>query len=219
MPSKRISIAQLIMVVALAAVNLAIARATPWEIASFPTIWVVMGILDLLAIWKLILRRSFRAFHYTFLILQLVSFVLMANLVATESFHPLAPFVRWYQQLSDKPANLRSRMVGIIFRGEIWATAFLSFALAWAVGLLAAWLERRHNWDIAAFWRGALLGVLTVVLPATIDDAAHDWVPLKTYSLRWIGRMILLAAGLILGGLLGLSRLKSRTPRTDGQVG
>jgi hypothetical protein len=64
MPSKRVSIAQVMMIVALAAGNLAIARATPWEIVSVPTIWVALGILaaglflgGLLGVSKLKSRR------------------------------------------------------------------------------------------------------------------------------------------------------------------
>jgi hypothetical protein len=208
---RRLSIAQVMMVVALAAVNLAIARALPWGVVSFPTIWVVMGMLDFLIVWKLILRRSLRAFHYTFLIVLFVSFFVLATLVATERLHPLGLLVRWYQQLSNEPANLRS-LAGLIWNGEIWSTALLGGALACAAGLAAAWLERRRGWDIAAFWRGALIGVLIAGLLATIEDAARGWEVLETYSIRWIGRMLLLAVCLVLGGLVGLSKLKSNPP-------
>jgi hypothetical protein len=208
MSGKRVSIAQVMMFVALAAVNLAIARATPWEIVSFPTLWVMLGILDFLIVWKLILRRSFRAFQYTFLIVLFVSFIVFANLAAMERIHPLGPFVRWYQHLSNDPRDLRS-ISGYIAIAELWSTAFLSAALAAAVGLLAAWLEWRRDWDIAAFWRGALIGVLIAGLLAMIEDKAHGWEVLETYSFRWIGRMLLLTVCLILGGLMGLSKLKS----------
>ena len=65
-------------------------------------IWVVMGILDFLIVWKLILRRSLQAFHYTFLIVLFVSFFVLATLVATERLHPLGLLVRWYQHLSRR---------------------------------------------------------------------------------------------------------------------
>jgi hypothetical protein len=208
MRGKRASIAQVMMLIALAAVNLAFARAANWELVIIPTLWVVMGILDFLVAWKLILRRSFRAFHYTFLIVLFVSYVVMANLVATDRLLPLGLVVRWYQQLSGEKTNGIS-LVGFLHNGEFWAVCVLSFALAWAIGLAAAWLERRRDWDIAAVWRGALIGALIFMLVATIDDKAHGWVVLETYSIRWIGRMLLLAVGLILGGLMGLSKLKS----------
>ena len=153
MLGKRVSIAQVMMLVALAATNLAIARASPWEIVIYPTLWVTLGILDFLIVGKLILRREFRAFHYTFLIVLLVSFIVFANLVASERVHPLGPLIRWYQHLSNDPTNLRS-IAGFIFLAEIWSTAFLSTALAIAVGLLAAQARAAPGWDIAAFWRG-----------------------------------------------------------------
>jgi hypothetical protein len=68
MTAKRASIGEVMIVVALAAVNLAVLRATPSGIIEFPPIWVLLGLIDFLIFWKLILRRPLRAFHYTFLI-------------------------------------------------------------------------------------------------------------------------------------------------------
>ena len=42
----RLTISQVMKLVALAAVNLAVARAAPWEIVIFPPIWVVLGTID-----------------------------------------------------------------------------------------------------------------------------------------------------------------------------
>jgi hypothetical protein len=217
MSGNRASIGQLMMVVALVAVNLAIVRATPWGVVNFPTIWVVMGILDFLIEWKLILRRSFRAFHYTFLIVLLVSFFVLANLVATERIHPLGPFVRLYQHLSNEPGDLRS-IAGYISLAEIWSTAFLGAALACAAGFVAGWLERRRAWDIAAFWRGALIGVVIGGLLATIDDAAHGWAVPEAYSIEQGRRILIQLVCLFLGGLMGLSKLKSSKPVAEDRV-
>jgi hypothetical protein len=217
MSTKRASIAQVMMIVALAAVNLAIAHATPWEIVTYPSLWVVMGLLDFLVVWKLILRRSFRAFHYTFQIVFVIAFFVMANLVATERLSPLGLLVRWYQHLSAEKTNSIS-LLGFVRIGEFWAVGFISFALAWAVGWVAAWLERRRDWDIAAFWRGALIGFLIAGLLATIDDMASGGLPLETYSIRWTGRMVLLGAGMILGGWMGLSWLKSSRTEPEGPI-
>ena len=207
--AKRLSIAQVMMVVALAAANLAIARATPWEVVTFPSIWVVLGIFDFLIIWKLILRRSLRAFHYTFLVVLLVGFFVMANLVATERFRPLGLMIRVYQQVSGEQAN-RNALGRFVHEPEIWLVAFLSLALACAVGWFAAWLERRRGWDIAAFWRGALLGLCIATLLATIDDKVHGWAVPERYSIRWLSRAFLLTVCLILGGPIGLWKLSSR---------
>ena len=61
----RYSIGLVMMSVALAAVNLALARATPFEIVIYPSVWVVLVSIDFLIVWKLLLRRPFRAFPLT----------------------------------------------------------------------------------------------------------------------------------------------------------
>jgi hypothetical protein len=214
MSAKRGSIAQVMMVIALAAVNLAILRASPWELVSYPTIWVFLGAIDFVTFWKLILRRSLRAFHYTFLIVLVIAFVVMANLVATERFAPLGLLVRWYQQHAE--ANTIRNWHGLIWIGEFWMACFLSLMLASALGLVAAWLERRRGWDIAAFFRGALVGYGIAGLLATIARAA--WGGAEPPSVL-IGVRVTLVACLILGGRMGLSRLKSSSPVQESQSG
>jgi hypothetical protein len=212
MSAKRISISQVMMVVALAAVDLAVIRAVPSDGAAYPGLCVFLGSIDFLIVWKLILKRSLRAFHYTFLIVFVIGFMVMANLVATERLRPLGLLVRWYQQLAAGKTNHISR--GFLWIGEFWMACSLSFTLACAIGFVAAWLERRRNWDIAAFFRGALVGFGIFTLFALIDEAASGWTLLS--SVRLIGRLVVLAVCLILGGLMGLSRLKSTGPGGEG---
>jgi hypothetical protein len=85
-----------------------------------------------------------------------------------------------------------------------------------AIGLVAAWLERRRGWDIAAFFRGVLIGFVVANVLATIDGALWGWVA-ESRS-RWIGRWVLLGICLLLGGLMGLTRLKSNTHGRELQV-
>jgi hypothetical protein len=72
MSARRAAIAQVMMVIALTAVSLAIVRVTPMEIVTFPSIWVVLGTIDFVILWKLILSRSLRGFHYEFLIIVVI---------------------------------------------------------------------------------------------------------------------------------------------------
>jgi hypothetical protein len=213
MSAQRASIAQVMMVVALAAVNLAVTRATPSEIVTYPTIWVLLGSIDFLIFWKLIVKRSLRAFHYTFLIVFVVAFFVLAIFVTTERLHPLGLLVRWYQQLTGEKTNGIS-LLGFLRIGEVWMACFLSFALACATGLVAACLETRRGWDIAAFWRGALVGFGIANLLAIIDGAVWGWV-VESLA-RMIGHLVLEGFCVIVGGLIGLSTLKSSTPA--GQV-
>jgi hypothetical protein len=206
--AKRTSIAQVMIVVAIVAVNLGLLRVTPVEIATYPTIWVLLGTIDFVVIWKIVLTRALRAFHYTFLIVFVIAYLVLANSAAMERIHPLGLLVRWYQQLAGEKTNLIS--LGWLRIGEIWMACFLSLALACAIGSVAAWLETRRSWDIAAFFRGAIVGLGIVMVLATIDDAV--WGSVADSPARLIGRWVLLGACLILGGLMGLSRMKSSRP-------
>jgi hypothetical protein len=206
MPVNRVSIGQAMMVVALAAVNLTVTRAAPPEVATFPTIWIFLGSIDFLIVWKLILARPLRAFHYTFLIVFIIAFLVLANLVATERFLPLDLLVRWYQHLTGEKTISIARGPHAI--GEFWTVCFLSAVLGWGIGLVAAWLERRRGWDIAAFFRGALVGYPIACLLAIIEGAVWGREPAS--PVRLIGRLVLMGVCLILGGVMGLSRLRSR---------
>jgi hypothetical protein len=213
--AKRASISQVMMVVALTAVNLAMLRATPVEIVTFPSVWVVLGMIDFVILWKLILTRSFRAFHYTFMVVFVIAYFVMALVVTTERFLPLGLLVRAYQQLAGEHANVISP--GNFWFDEVWFAALLSFSMAWGLGLGAAWLERRQNWDIAAFFRGALVGFGTAVLLLTLADVAARGgiVAFARLSVR----LVVLAVCLILGGRMGLSRLKSSTSDREDRSG
>jgi hypothetical protein len=140
----------------------------------------------------------------------------MATLVATERFRPLSPLVRWYQHLTGERTDSISLSRGFHGLGDFWMAGFLSLMLGSAIGLVAAWLERRRGWDIAAFLRGALIGFVVANVLARIDGALWGWVVVSRS--RWIGRWVLLVVGLLLGGLMGLTRLKSNTPGREGQL-
>jgi hypothetical protein len=207
MSAKRISISQVMMVVALAAVNLAVMRAARVDLLMMPVpCWIPLGFIDFLIIWKLILTRSLRAFHYTFLIVFVVAFCVMAILVDTGRLYPLGLLVRWYHHLTGAKTNSISLAVFLRF-GELWMAVFLSFTLACAIGLVAACVERRRGWDIAAFLRGALIGLgISYLLSAVAHAAWGGAEPLFVQRIETAS----LGVGLIVGGSLGLARLKSK---------
>lgn len=207
MTAKHTSIAQTMLVVALVALNLGAIRACPKGIVEFPTFWVFLGVLDFLAIWKLILKRPLQAFHYTFLVVFVMAWIFMANLVATERFNPLRLLVRWYQMLASENENVVAFVDSCC--SKFLMACFLSFMLACILGIVAAWLERCRSWDIAAFHRGAFTGFALANLLALIDGAVWGWVVVS--PARMLGRLVLLGTCVVLGGLLGISRLKSNT--------
>lgn len=205
MSAKRASIAQMMLVVALVGMNLGTVCALPSDVTRFSTTWIFMGAIDFLIFWKLILARSLRAFQYMFLVVLVMAWIALANLVATERFHPLSLLVRWYPQVAK--GNSIGIPLGPIDIGEFWVTCSLSLALASGAGSVAAWLEKRRNWDIAAFFRGAFVGFAVANLLALLVGAARGWevIPQR----HWLGRLIVVASCVLAGGLMGLSKLKS----------
>ena len=137
----------------------------------------------------------------TFMIVFVIAYFVMANFVATERLHPLGLLVRVYQQLAGEETN-RIALAGFLRFGEIWMAAFLSFILAWALGLGAAWLERRRNWDIAAFFRGALVGFGTAAVLLTVADVAARG-GIVSFA-RLSVRLVLLGVCMIVGGQDGV---------------
>ena len=201
------------IVIALVAVNLALLRAAPIQMIVIPFPWILLGIVDYLLIWKCVLRRPFRAMHYTFLIVFVVAFVVLANLVDRTGFRLLGLIVGWYQRLNgDQTQSMFLRE--FVSLGEFWMAALLGLSIAYAAGLLAAWSERRRGWDIAALLRGTLIGfgVANVLI---IADQVTFGQP-EPGSLRMYGRFAVLAISLIAGGLVGLKKLRTKTHSTQG---
>ncbi len=227
MSRSKLSIRQVMFLIALAAVSLAVVRAVPLEFLTSPTIWILVGALDFVIAWKLILQRPFTTLHYTALVVVIIAYLILANLAWSGSIRPLSVLlVRWYQQLFSEGTSSFSR-AGSLRVGEIWAAAVLSLLLALSAGWAALWLDRRLGWDIAAFWRGALLGLFVACLLATIDDAVHGGIPLQKFSIRWVCRMAGLGVGVIAGGWAGCRWLRSSrvepvfsrsTTQTEGGV-
>ncbi len=204
---KRFTIRQVMILIALAGVSLAVLRTVPFDFLTFPAIWILVGTLDFVIARKLILERPFKAFHYTAIVVLIVLFIVLANLAATGLIHPLGLIVRWYQQVSGEGMN-RMSLAGYLRVGEIWTVALLSLVLALSVGWVAAWLERRLSWDIAAFWRGAFVGLMIAGVLATIYDVAHP----EPGHVHLAARLIVIGALAISGGLLGLKWLRSAKP-------
>jgi hypothetical protein len=206
LPARRASIAQVMSVIALVALNLALVRSVPADVLGYPTIWVFLALIDFVIFWKPILRRLFRAFHYTFFFSFVVVYIVMANAVAIERIHLLSHLVRWYQHVSE--ANAISISPGFLHIGEVWMACALSFALAIGIGIVAAWLERRLDWDIAAFWRVAFLGLGVFTVVSIAFELV--WGGGELSSSQRIVNLLLMTICTLLGGRMGLSRLRSR---------
>ena len=121
-PVKTCSLAMVMIVVALVAVNLALLRAAPIQMIVIPFPWILLGVVHFFLIWKCVLRRPFRAMHYTFLMVFLVAFVVLANLVDQAGFRLLGLIVGWYQRLNgDQTQSIFLRE--FVSLGEFWMAA------------------------------------------------------------------------------------------------
>jgi hypothetical protein len=135
--------------------------------------------------------------------------VVLANLTARESLRILYMLMGRFEGIDLDPSRNMLLFEAVHF-GEFWLDAALAVLLARAAGMVVARLERRKGWDIAAFWRGALLGLLAACMIAAIDDfILRKGQPLQgTFSIAT--RLALLASSMTVGGVLGRSRLRSR---------
>jgi len=215
MSGKSLSISRVMMTIAVVAANCALMREVPWEIRSVPTVWCALGIVDYMILRKLILRRPVRAAHYTFLIVFAIAFIVLVNLAAAERIHPTGPMIRCYQRVTgDLTRN--TLLIDIAWLGDLWLAALTGFLIALSAGSLAGSLERRRRWDIAAFFRGALVGFGIAGLFGLLTDAVLGHRPPGSAATRT--NQIVLAVFVILGGKIGLSRLRSKEleGRTSG---
>jgi hypothetical protein len=212
MANQRISIARVMMIIALVAANCALLREVTWDVVSYPTIWAALGLLDSLILWKLILRRTLRAGHYAFLIVFVVAYLVLVPLAAMELIHPAGPIIRVYQRITGDDGRSVVRL-GLRNFGDIWLTALMALMLAWTASLGAAWLERRRGWDIAAFCRGVLVGFGIANAFALLNQAVVGMALVG--SLSFYLNLAVLALCLIGGGILGRSRFKSDLPHAQ----
>jgi hypothetical protein len=200
----RLSIARVMTIVALLAANLALLREVPWEARSVPTIWVFLGIADFVVVWKLICRFPLRAGHYTFLVVCLGAYLVLVTQAAMERIHPMAPFIRSYQQISgDQNTSVMLREVSRL--GDIWMSGVLALLIAWTLALGAGWLERRRGWDLAAWYRGGLVGFGVVSLLTVLTEPFLRSTPRRLAVVN----LVLLAICVLVGGKVGLARLRS----------
>ncbi|SIN68105.1 hypothetical protein SAMN05444166_0056 [Singulisphaera sp. GP187] len=207
MTGKGVTLGKLMKITALVALDLAILRAVSSGAGLLlsPVVWFPLAALNYVVVWKIILGRPFQAFHYTFFVVYITSYIALGISSDGLSLHIVGTLVRWYRGMTgDQRGSILFNE--LVFIAEMWATCFLSILPAWATGLLAAQFERRRSWGIAAFIRGALIGYGVAML------AGVFYIP-PTHTAAWYVRFVgLYVACPILGSLLGLSWGRSITP-------
>jgi hypothetical protein len=199
---RQVSLGRLMVLVAIVAASLALLQALPRDSLVIPTFWVLLGVIDFVTGWKLVLRRPLRASHYVFLILFEVGALVLINQVAAERFLPLTFLL--HGGPGARPISLPPGIAVVRPAGDLWTAVAIALLIAWACGAFAGRLERRRGWDVAAVCRGMLLGFALACLFGVLQHALLG--PVKESILaNWIA----LAIAVPLLGWLGRSWFRS----------
>lgn len=217
MSGRSVSIAFGMKLTALVALNLAALRLVPFTPQS-PPLLLALVTLNIVIVQTLLLRRALGAFHYTFIVVGLVSTLATSVLVYVRqpgpnvgSLHVLETLLRWYREVrGDRRKNVRIDLA--LIEAERCVTSTLSLLPAWGAGLLAVGLERR-GWRIKVFFGGAVIGIAVLVLATTLS--AMMWGVPAPQSTRWYAHVVATAACPLLGGLVGVVMSRSTHPGSD----
>ncbi len=171
MPGRGLSIALVMRLTALVALNLAVLRVMP-VIPESPPFLFSLVVLDLVLVQAVALGRPLRAFHYTFLIVGVLSTGLITALAfrvsrpVMGSLHILETLIQWYRAARGETGVISLHMeFPRLEAAERWVTGTIGLVPAWAAGVMASRCMRRgrppgrRGRDIAAFLQGALIGL------------------------------------------------------------
>jgi hypothetical protein len=213
MSGKGVSIAFVMKLTALIALNLAMLVEAPWIPESPPVLFAVV-MLDLVIVQVLILGRPLRAFHYTFFFVGALSCAVVTVLAFLRasgpnvgSLHVIETLIRWSREIQGgRKGFVGQRELGAIARYERWVTCTLSLLPAWGVGWLAArWVRLRGGpttgWvrGLKAFAQGVVIGFFVLTLGTTLS--AIVWGPPRPDSFRSGLHVAALVLCPVLGGL------------------
>jgi hypothetical protein len=169
--------------VALAAVGLALLRRmNPMHLGAFGPL---VAILLWLFYTGVIERRRLEGFHYVTAVVTVLASGLLARQIALENFRPLGQFAA-----GSHAAAMVEHLIG----------AALSLMLGFAAGIAVRRLEQARGWDLAPFFRGAVVGsfvALPIVVAALDQESLTD--PNSGDRLAALG---VIAAGFAIGGIV-----------------
>ena len=220
MPGKGLSIALVMRLTALVALNLALLRLMP-VIPESPPFLFALVVLDLVLVQAVALGRPLRAFHYTFLIVGVLSTGLITALAfrvsrpVIGSLHILETLI-WAARGETGVVSLHMEFPGLA-AAERWVTGTIALLPAWAAAVMASRRIRRGRppgrlvRDIAAFLQGALIGLGFFAAGSTLAFA-FGFGPPVPHTAGWHALRAALATCPVLGGTAVVlwTRLKSR---------
>jgi len=225
-PGRRFSIAVVMKLTAIIALNLAISRVVPDKLFEAPPCLFLIVALDLALVQAVAFGRPLRTFYFTFLIVG----VLSTGVVTALSFRSSNPMwgslhILEAAILHHRAVRGQSRVLSLYYEfpmlltAERWLTGTLGLLPAWAAAVLASWwmgrrYRRKSEWrqSVAAYLQGTLIGLGLFCVGVTLVALLAPWMIRDPASalryIYWVG----LVSCPLLGGLVvvTLTRLKLR---------
>jgi len=222
-PGRGLSIALVMRLTALVALNLAVLRLMP-VIPESPPFLFALVVLDIVLVQAVALGRPLRAFHYTFLIVGVLSTGLITALAFRDSrpvigsLHILETIIQWHRAARGETGVVSPHMeFPRLASAERWVTGTIGLVPAWAAGVIVSRRMRqgrppgRRGRDIVAFLQGALIGLGFFAAGSTLAFG-FGFGPPVPHTAGWHALRAALATCPILGGtaVAVWTRLKSR---------
>jgi hypothetical protein len=177
----RIGVGRVMAVVALAAVGLTLLRGmNPMHLGAFGPL---VAILLWLFYTGVIERQRLEGFHYATAVVAIPTSGFLARVIALGTFRPLGQFAA-----GSHWADVVAHLIG----------AALSLMLGLAAGALVRRLEQARGWDLAPFFRGAVVGSF-VAVPILLATLNQESLTNPNFGERLVALGIL-AAGFTIGG-------------------
>ena len=130
-------------------------------------------------------RRRLEGFHYATAVVTVLASGFLARQIALENFRPLGPFTA-----GSHWAAMVEHLIG----------AALSLILGLAAAVAVRRLEEARGWDLAPFFRGAIVGsfVAVLIVLAVLDQGSLS----NSNSGDRLTALGVIAAGFAIGGIV-----------------
>ncbi|WP_165219616.1 hypothetical protein [Aquisphaera insulae] len=180
---QRGGLGRVMVIVALAAVGLATTRGLgPMYLGAFGPL---VGILLWFLYTGMIEGRRLEGFHYATAVVTVPASGFLARQIALGDFRPLGPVA-----FRSQATTLVAHLIG----------AALSLMLGLAAGLAVRRLEQARGWDLATFFRGALVGSFLAIPILLVVFNQESLVNLDTRDR--LTALAVLGAGFAIGGIV-----------------
>jgi hypothetical protein len=169
--------------VALAAVGLALTRQmNPMHLGAFGPL---VAILLWLFYTGVIESRRLDGFHYATAVVAIPASGFLARQIALGNFRPLGQFAA-----GSHGSAWVEHLIG----------AALSLMLGLAAGIAVRRIEQARGWDVAPFFRGAVVGSF-IAVPIGVAALDQEWFTNPSFGGRFTALGVI-AAGFIIGGVV-----------------